>query len=89
MYLWRACWHIGVCNTHALKLANILTSDGLINPEQSLCIPGGVIEVDPTTLAVTGVLKETATELIVSAISKHKTEKDRRKYLSEGEIVFI
>ena len=70
IFLWRACWHIGVANSIALGRFDI----DLNCTEFS--IPGGSIEVFCDALRVglssdlqgpTGILKETATSLVYEA----------------------
>ncbi len=42
------------------------------------------MELDGTTQQPTGILKETAVELVTAAIAQYRTQADKRKYLSEG-----
>lgn len=76
IFLWRACWHIGVANTLALRLAgiDILCHDRVID--------GGIIDVD--NYGVTGILRERACELIVGIMNCHISDVDKRLFISEG-----
>ena len=77
VFLWRACWHIGVANTVALQKANIF--DRIKNNDE---IIGGVIDVDNNNNP-TGILKERAVELI-TAISSIKTDLELENFILEG-----
>ena len=75
IYLWRACWHIGVANSLALEKSGIdLTAT-------SFTIPGGVIEVDEH--GPTGILKERAVELVLKAMGSKSTS-DKRNFIEDG-----
>ena len=77
IFLWRACWHIGVANTVALEKANIFKR--LECGEELL---GGVIDIDNNNIP-TGILKERAVELITS-ISSIKTDNELENFILEG-----
>lgn len=77
VFLWRACWHIGVANTVALEKANVFQR--LESGEELI---GGVIEVDSNNKP-TGILKERAVELITS-ISSIKTDSELENFILEG-----
>jgi predicted amidohydrolase YtcJ len=68
VFLYRNCWHIGVANSAALRIAGLLpatTSDGTAG-EQCNCscnVQGGVVDLD-TNYVPTGILRETAVELV-------------------------
>lgn len=72
VFLWRACFHIGVANTVALEKANLF--EIVKNGEE---IIGGVIDIDQ------GIIKERAVELI-TAISSIKTDKELENFIIEG-----
>lgn len=40
VFLWRACWHIGVANTLALR------KGGIDLAQTSFTVPGGEVEID-------------------------------------------
>lgn len=78
MFLWRACWHIGVANTAALQLAN------LYQPQSTAAaVEGGVIDYDTEGMP-TGVLRERAVEPLIAALTAHKTAAMTRQFLREG-----
>lgn len=92
VFLWRACWHIGVGNSTALRLARILppldaAGDELVPLVKS--VAGGVIEMsdgdgDGGPPAPTGVLKERAVELMVALIKGGKAPQDQLRDIADG-----
>lgn len=77
VFLWRACWHIGVANTLALEKANIFQR--ILNSDKVI---GGVIDVNENNIP-TGILKERAVELITS-ISSIKSDNELENFIIEG-----
>lgn len=75
VFLWRACWHIGVANSAALRAASIDLDQTVF------VVPGGEVEVDAT--GPTGILKERATERIVAAIGT-KSFADKKRFIETG-----
>lgn len=75
VFLWRSCWHIGCCNTLALKLA------GLDVDKTDFSVPGGVVDCDAD--GATGILRERAVEMVVAAIGE-KTDEQKQKFIVEG-----
>jgi predicted amidohydrolase YtcJ len=70
VFLWRACWHIGVANTPALVRAGIdLTC-------LTRVVEGGSIGVEGDSL--NGILRERAVELITAVMTKKSVEQERR-----------
>ena len=81
--LWRACWHIVVCNTRALQLAGVLIKGGLNTLCSAFKVPeGGAVDLDSQGLP-TGILRETAVELATAAIPL-KSARALRKNIQEG-----
>ena len=95
MFLWRVCWHIGVANTAALKLANILPPDDLIGQDT---VPSniptephhawfnttdGVIDVDAEGVP-SGVLREKAAEIVRQIYAQTKSVEDRALHFENG-----
>lgn len=88
VFLWRACWHIGVVNTVGLRLAKLmkpiggsaleLTEEVTLNESP----PGGVIDKDDQGVP-TGILRERAVELIVAIMGK-KSRQDISRFITEG-----
>eukprot|EP01038_Epipyxis_sp_PR26KG_P013210 gene13210-17703_t len=79
IFLWRACWHIGVANTAALVIANI-SLDGLAEP----IVNGGVIDMFPNISdGPSGILRERAVEL-VTAVMNVKSFDQKRQFISDG-----
>lgn len=88
VFLWRACWHIGVVNTVGLRLAKLmkpiegsaleLTEEVTLNESP----PGGVIDKDEQGVP-TGILRERAVELIVAIMGK-KSHLDISRFITEG-----
>eukprot|EP00981_Chlorochromonas_danica_P011453 scaffold4011_cov197-Ochromonas_danica.AAC.35 len=70
IFLWRACWHVGVANTAALSLGGYL--------DCFTAIQGGEVILDA------GMLKERATEPLMEALSKFKTSSQREYFLRNG-----
>lgn len=75
--LYRACWHICVCNTVALQQSELLAS--LLSKSSSSSsrgsshqeeVPGGTIDMDPKTGLPSGILREAAVTLVTSHISE-------------------
>ena len=85
VFLWRACWHIGVANTRALQLARVVAvaANGDVAAEPTTkSPPGGVIDVDAGGCPV-GILRERAVEVMVAAMAK-KTPDESRRYVERG-----
>lgn len=88
VFLWRACWHIGVVNTVGLRLANLmkpiegsaldLTLEVTLNESPH----GGIIDKDEQGVP-TGILRERAVELIVAIMGK-KSHQDISRFITEG-----
>jgi len=74
VFLWRACWHIGVCNSLALQAADI--------DENTVC-EGGVVDVSEETGLATGILRERAVEKIV-AVMGIKTFEQKKQFIKDG-----
>jgi predicted amidohydrolase YtcJ len=66
VWLRRKCGHVGWANSRALELAGITAQTP--NP------PGGAIDHDPVTGEPTGILKETAMELVASLFTEPSIE---------------
>jgi len=64
--LYRVCTHICVANTKALERAGISST--------TVAAPGGVIDTEPSTGELTGILRENALELFFSAFPKASEE---------------
>ena len=77
VFLWRACWHVGVANTVALIAAGVLSS----TPAN---VQGGEVEVDAATGLPTGLLKERAVELVTSIMSKGRTVEQKKGFITTG-----
>ena len=75
IFLWRACWHIGVANTCALERAGISLDQSYFE------VPGGVVEVAENS--PTGIVKERACELITKAMGE-KTYEQKLKFIKDG-----
>lgn len=73
-WLWRACWHIGVGNSEALARAGI---------HRATRVDGGAVELDETTGAPTGVLRERAADA-VHALLGEPSPAVRSKFLTEA-----
>lgn len=91
MFLWRACWHIGVANTAALQLADLHISKQLgelsfdvATKQHVVTVQGGAIDYNTLSLLPTGMLRERAVEPVVNAIAKHKTPLLQRQFIQEG-----
>jgi predicted amidohydrolase YtcJ len=90
VFLWRACWHIGVVNTVGLRLAKLMLMQPIEGSapdkveEETLneSPPGGVIDKDDHGIP-TGILRERAVELIVAVMGK-KSPQDTLRFISEG-----
>jgi len=78
---WRACWHVVVCNTQALRLAGLLTEDMNL-PCDFVQPPGGIVDLDASGRP-TGVLRESAVELI-TAVTAAKSLAQLRHNVTEG-----
>jgi len=81
VFMWRACWHVGVANTCALRAAGIIPSGDAVVPE---CPEGGSIEIDVATGEPTGLLKERAVELITAIMSAGRTEEQKKHFIVKG-----
>lgn len=75
VFLWRACWHIGLANSAALETCGI-SLEGLPNP-----VAGGVIDHDGTS--VTGILRERAVEMIMRFVS-NKSKEEKTMFIKNG-----
>ncbi|GMH94542.1 hypothetical protein TrST_g12620 [Triparma strigata] len=74
VWLWRACWHIGVGNTIAMIACKASTWSG----------EGGVVEMTPPPNPTpTGVLKERACE-IINPVLGSKSESEKRSLVLDG-----
>ncbi|GMH76695.1 hypothetical protein TL16_g07166 [Triparma laevis f. inornata] len=74
VWLWRACWHIGVGNTNAMLACNASSWSG----------EGGVVEKTPSPNPVpTGVLKERACE-IINPVLGAKSDSEKRSLILDG-----
>lgn len=88
VFLWRACWHIGVVNTVGLRLAKLMKpiegSTLELTEEMTLSEspPGGIIDKDEQDVP-TGILRERAVELIVAIMGK-KSHQDISRFITEG-----
>eukprot|EP00606_Chrysophyceae_sp_TOSAG23-5_P000348 GSChrysophyteH2.ASY1.ANO1.946.1 assembled CDS len=80
--LWRMCWHIVVCNSEALRLAGLLSEDGLSLPPTFMPPEGGLVDLDEQS-SPTGVLRETAVELVL-AVTGAKTLRQKRRCVQDG-----
>ena len=67
MFLWRACWHIGVANTRGLELAGLT-----LGLQPDLAVEGGVIDRDEDGVPL-GILRERAVELVTCLSGFHDT----------------
>eukprot|EP00603_Paraphysomonas_imperforata_P000486 CAMPEP_0114436556 /NCGR_PEP_ID=MMETSP0103-20121206/13524_1 /TAXON_ID=37642 ORGANISM="Paraphysomonas imperforata, Strain PA2" /NCGR_SAMPLE_ID=MMETSP0103 /ASSEMBLY_ACC=CAM_ASM_000201 /LENGTH=987 /DNA_ID=CAMNT_0001606851 /DNA_START=116 /DNA_END=3077 /DNA_ORIENTATION=+ len=76
VFLWRACWHIGVANTAALRRAGVDVT------ATSFEVAGGG-EVECTSSGPTGILKESAVQLVAEAMGQ-KTFEDKKRFIAEG-----
>ncbi|CAM9101259.1 unnamed protein product, partial [Ectocarpus fasciculatus] len=75
VFLWRACWHIGLANSAALTACGI---DLTKAPEAP---PGGVIDFDGTS--VTGILRERAVEVVMREIC-NKSNEEKKRFIKNG-----
>ena len=88
VFLWRACWHIGVVNTVGLRLAKLMkpiegsTLELIGEAELNKSPPGGIIDKDEQDVP-TGILRERAVELIVAIMGK-KSHQDISRFITEG-----
>jgi predicted amidohydrolase YtcJ len=76
VFIWRACWHVGVANTCALKECSVL--------QQIPKVEGGSIELDAATGKPTGLLKERAVELITQVITRGRSVEQKQHFISLG-----
>lgn len=76
VFLWRACWHIGVANSNTMHQA------GFDRNQLSYNILGGQIDVDSN--GATGIFRENAVTLISSLFTKYKSRKLKMKFIKEG-----
>lgn len=93
VFLWRACWHIGVGSSKALRLLNVLPSEDNVTLDSATSLatlhhkwydtPGGVIEEGVDGLP-TGILKERATEMVFAYMKLKKTREDVKQHLKNG-----
>lgn len=96
VFLWRACWHIGVGNSRALRLLNVLPQEEETSVSGSCNrstvarshhswydTPGGVIEEGADGIP-TGILKERATEIVFAYMKQKKTREDIKRHLKQG-----
>lgn len=75
MFLWRACWHIGVANTFAFDVINIDLHSG------EYFVEGGVVDVIDSV--PTGIFRERAVEL-VTRVMNTKSLQQRKAFITEG-----
>ena len=78
VFCWRVCYHVAVVNTAALRLAGITRSS--VNP------PGGSIDRDEAG-EPTGLLRETAAEMVVRLIGESMETK--KAYVKAGLQYFL
>jgi predicted amidohydrolase YtcJ len=72
VFITRVCGHLSVANTKALKLANITRNTAPIE--------GGIVEKDPKTGELTGILLESAQNLVTLVIPKPNMKELLRIY---------
>lgn len=77
LFLWRACWHIAVVNSAAMKSAHF----DMTTPPTDIC--GGTVDTDENG-HVTGIFRENALLLITKTMSQSKTDAQKRKFILEG-----
>eukprot|EP01031_Cornospumella_fuschlensis_P032418 gene32418-39201_t len=82
IFVWRACWHIGVCNSRALHLCGLL--DHTLSVYTPLPVQGGSVDLEEETKLPSGILRERAVEPLVAALQKHKTPQQQRVFLQTG-----
>ena len=75
IFLWRACWHIGVANSNALEKA------GITLDQSHFEISGGVIEIFEDKPS--GIVKERACELITKAMGE-KSFEQKMRFIKDG-----
>lgn len=76
IFLWRACWHIGVANTSAMLKAGIgLDCSGIH-------IEGGAIDTENGS--PTGIFRERAVELMTMKAMGNKSQSDLCRFIKEG-----
>jgi predicted amidohydrolase YtcJ len=78
VFLWRACWHIGLCNSVALAALGISTEPNHAPSPP----PGGVIDYDGSS--VTGILRERAVEVIMQTVVLDKTDEEKTMHIRNG-----
>jgi len=77
IFLWRACWHIGVGNTKSLTIGGIDVT-ATAQP-----VSGGVIDCDSDTKLPNGILKERACELVTVTLNQ-KSPEEKIKFIKDG-----
>lgn len=89
--MWRACWHIGVANSAALALTDLLQNKSKehLNLDKATgqwchSFSGGAIDYDLDVLLPTGILRERACEPMMSALGKFKTRVTYLQFIREG-----
>jgi len=78
VFLYRACWHICVCNSKALEVVGIS-----LTPSSPLIVEGGFIDVEEDGITPTGILRENAVSLVVPFISE-KSPIIRKRHIMEA-----
>lgn len=74
--MWRACWHIGVANTAALRLAGVDLS------QHEFPMHGGKIDAD--SRGPTGIVREQATAKVTATIATKHSDENKRKFIQQG-----
>jgi predicted amidohydrolase YtcJ len=76
VFLWRACWHIGLANTNAIASCGI----NLDVPPPS--VSGGEIEYDGFSL--TGIFKEQAVQIVTQVAEQGSTAREKTAFIKKG-----
>jgi hypothetical protein len=82
--LWRACWHIAVLNTKAMKLCGLLNEEGELSPHFRQP-DGGVVDLmeEEGKKTATGIIRERAVEVAIAAMGS-KSKDERKKFILDG-----
>lgn len=83
VFLWRACWHIGVANSAALILCGVMPAKPIPAIPLIQAPEGGLIELDQSGCC-TGMLKETAVELVTALMTKGCTKSQQKNFILQG-----
>ena len=92
MLLWRACWHIAVLNTKALKLCGLLDLETGRLAKHFKQPTGGLVDLmdgkgesgDETIMGIpSGILRERAVEVAVAAMGS-KSDEEKKKFILDG-----